>query len=161
LFCVYDEEFNEAMEQVKHEELARGDMFHRIQIPESCHWLHVFAHTKDIGRSLKDSFRGIELTNQHLHGIFGDASWTNKERLSNEFLATLLNHFNKVDLGVDSVRDDDMGRAYECLIKRFADKANKKAGEFYTPRTIVRLMVNVLTLSPAKVSMTQPAVPAV
>ncbi|EHU5127725.1 SAM-dependent DNA methyltransferase [Vibrio vulnificus] len=141
---VYDEEFEEAMEQVGDEELAKGDMFHRIQIPANCHWKDVFAETKDIGQALKDSFRGIELENSQLHGIFGDASWTNKERLSDELLSTLLNHFNKVNLGVSSVRNDDMGRAYEYLIKRFADKANKKAGEFYTPRTIVRLMVNIL-----------------
>lgn len=141
---VYDEEFEEAMEQVSDEELAKGDMFHRIQIPVNCHWKDVFAETKDIGQALKDSFRGIELENPQLHGIFGDASWTNKERLSDELLSTLLNHFNKVNLGVSSVRNDDMGRAYEYLIKRFADKANKKAGEFYTPRTIVRLMVNIL-----------------
>ena len=141
---VYDEEFEQALEQVGDEELAKGDMFHRIQIPESCHWGHVFNHTKDIGQALKDAFRGIELANPQLHGIFGDASWTNKDRLSDELLSTLLNHFNKVNLGVASVRDDDMGRAYEYLIKRFADKANKKAGEFYTPRTIVRLMVNIL-----------------
>ncbi len=141
---VYDEEFEEAMEQVGDEELAKGDMFHRIQIPAHCHWKDVFAETKDIGQALKDSFRGIELENPQLHGIFGDASWTNKERLSDELLSTLLNHFNKVNLGVSSVRNDDMGRAYEYLIKRFADKANKKAGEFYTPRTIVRLMVNIL-----------------
>lgn len=141
---VYDEEFLEAMEQVGDEELAKGDMFHRIQIPAYCHWKDVFAETKDLGQALKDAFRGIELANPKLHGIFGDASWTNKERLSDELLATLLNHFNKVNLGVTSVRNDDMGRAYEYLIKRFADKANKKAGEFYTPRTIVRLMVNIL-----------------
>nr|WP_321382955.1 class I SAM-dependent DNA methyltransferase [uncultured Vibrio sp.] len=141
---VYDEEFEEAMGQVGDEELAKGDMFHRIQIPANCHWKDVFAETKDIGQALKDSFRGIELENPQLHGIFGDASWTNKERLSDELLSTLLNHFNKVNLGVSSVRNDDMGRAYEYLIKRFADKANKKAGEFYTPRTIVRLMVNIL-----------------
>ncbi|HFQ4983379.1 TPA: N-6 DNA methylase [Vibrio vulnificus] len=141
---VYDEEFEEALEQVGDEELAKGDMFHRIQIPTNCHWKDVFAETKDIGQALKDSFRGIELENPQLHGIFGDASWTNKERLSDELLSTLLNHFNKVNLGVSSVRNDDMGRAYEYLIKRFADKANKKAGEFYTPRTIVRLMVNIL-----------------
>ncbi|CAK3160067.1 type I restriction enzyme M protein [Vibrio crassostreae] len=141
---VYDEEFEEAMEQVGDKELAKGDMFHRIQIPANCHWKDVFAETKDIGQALKDSFRGIELENSQLHGIFGDASWTNKERLSDELLSTLLNHFNKVNLGVSSVRNDDMGRAYEYLIKRFADKANKKAGEFYTPRTIVRLMVNIL-----------------
>lgn len=128
---VYDEEFIDAMEQVGDEELAKGNMFHRIQIPQECHWKDVFAETKDIGQALKDAFRGIELANPKLHGIFGDASWTNKERLSDELLATLLNHFNKVNLGVASVRDDDMGRAYEYLIKRFADKANKKAGEFY------------------------------
>lgn len=141
---VYDEEFKDAMEQVDDEELAKADMFHRILVPEDCHWDDVFSETKGIGQVLKDAFRGIELANPQLHGIFGDASWTNKERLSDELLATLLNHFNQVKLGVSSVRDDDMGRAYEYLIKRFADKANKKAGEFYTPRTIVRLMVNVL-----------------
>lgn len=75
---------------------------------------------------LKDSFRGIELANPKLHGIFGDASWTNKERLSDELLATLLNHFNKVNLGVASVRDDDMGRAYEYLIKRLLIKLTRK-----------------------------------
>ena len=141
---VYDEEFQEAMEQVGDADLAKGEMFHRIQIPEDSHWKYVFEQNKDVGQSLKEAFRGIELANPKLHGIFGDASWTNKERLSDELLATLLNHFNKVNLGVASVRDDDMGRAYEYLIKRFADKANKKAGEFYTPRTIVRLMVNIL-----------------
>lgn len=141
---VYDEEFADAMEQLGDEELAKGDMFHRIKIPTEFHWDAVFSHTKDIGQALKDAFRGIELANEQLHGIFGDASWTNKERLSDELLITLLNHFNKIDLGVASVRNDDMGRAYEYLIKRFADKANKKAGEFYTPRTIVRLMVNIL-----------------
>ena len=153
---VYDEEFAEAMLDVKDEELAKADMFHRIQIPADCHWKDVFAETKDIGQVLKDSFHGIELENPQLHGIFGDASWTNKERLSDELLTTLLNHFNKVNLGVSSVRNDDMGRAYEYLIKRFADKANKKAGEFYTPRTIVRLMVNILDPQ-AKESIYDPA----
>lgn len=141
---VYDEEFADAMEKVGDKDLAAQSMFHRIQIPPECHWQHVFEQTKDIGQALKDAFRGIELANDKLHGIFGDASWTNKDRLPDELLATLLNHFNQVNLGVRSVRDDDMGRAYEYLIKRFADKANKKAGEFYTPRTIVRLMVNIL-----------------
>lgn len=141
---VYDEEYQDALAQVGDAELAKAEMFHRIQIPPDCHWRDVFAYSKDIGQALKQAFRGIEIANPKLHGIFGDASWTNKDRLSDELLSTLLNHFNQVHLGVASVRDDDMGRAYEYLIKRFADKANKKAGEFYTPRTIVRLMVNIL-----------------
>lgn len=141
---VYDEEFDAALEQTADEAVSANRMFHRIPIPSGCHWNDVFNNTNDIGKALKDAFMGIELANEHLHGIFGDASWTNKNRLSDNLLSTLLNHFNQVNLGVDNVRDDDMGRAYEYLIKRFADKANKKAGEFYTPRTIVRLMVNIL-----------------
>jgi type I restriction enzyme M protein len=78
------------MEQVGDKELAKGDMFHRIQIPSECHWKHVFKKTKDIGQALKDAFRGIELANPQLHGIFGDASWANQERLSGELLSTLL-----------------------------------------------------------------------
>ncbi len=141
---VYDEELEDALKQVGDLELAKDAAFHRIQIPNECHWLQVFGHTKDVGLALKNAFRGIEMANPQLHGIFGDASWTNKERLPDELLSTLLDHFNKVNLSVANVRNDDMGRAYEYLIKRFADKANKKAGEFYTPRTIVRLMVNIL-----------------
>jgi len=141
---VYDEELQDAMATVGDEELARGEMFHRIQIPKGCHWADIFLNTSDIGQALVAAFRGIETANANLYGIFGDAGWTNKDRLSDELLLTLLGHFNQVKLGVSNVRDDDMGRAYEYLIKRFADKANKKAGEFYTPRTIVRLMVNIL-----------------
>ncbi|CAI3140547.1 putative type I restriction enzymeP M protein [Acinetobacter calcoaceticus] len=141
---VYDEELEEAIKEIGDEELARGPMFHRIDIPEGCHWSDVIAHTQDVGKHLKEAFNKIEQANENLYGIFGDASWTNKERLSDELLITLLGHFNKYHLGVNDVRNDDMGRAYEYLIKRFADKANKKAGEFYTPRSIVRLLVNIL-----------------
>jgi len=64
--------------------------------------------------------------------------------LPDSLVTELLNHFHQIPMGVKDVRDDDMGQAYEFLIKKFADNANKKAGEFYTPRTVVRLMVNFL-----------------
>lgn len=147
---VYDEEFAKAMEFYKDEEMARNPEEHWIQVPEGCHWRDVISQTSDVGKALKQSFLGIEKQNQQLYGIFGDASWTNKERLPDHLLLQLLNHFNKINLCVANVRDDDMGRAYEYLIKRFADKANKKAGEFYTPRSIVRLMVNILDPQPGE-----------
>jgi type I restriction enzyme M protein len=53
-------------------------------------------------------------------------------------------------MGNSDVRDDRMGQAYEYLIKKFADSANKKAGEFYTPRTVVRLMINILDPQPGE-----------
>lgn len=141
---VYDEEYQKALELYGDEDLASAAEQHRIQIPKGCRWADVLSTTKNMGKNLQDAFRGIERANPHLYGIFGDASWTNKDRLPDHLILELLNHFNQIPMGLKDVRDDDMGRAYEYLIKKFADKANKKAGEFYTPRTVVRLMVNIL-----------------
>lgn len=141
---VYDEEYQVAMELYGDEELAAAPEQHRIQIPIGCRWSDVLAATKDVGQALQSAFRCVEKSNPHLYGIFGDAPWTNKDRLPDSLIIELLNHFHKIPMGVRSVRDDEMGRAYEFLIKKFADKANKKAGEFYTPRTVIRLMINVL-----------------
>jgi len=141
---VYNEEFEEALELYGDEDLANAPEQHRIQIPKGCRWSDVLATTKDVGKALQNAFRCVEKANSHLYSIFGDAPWTNKDRLPDSLITELLNHFHQIPMGVKDVRDDDMGRAYEYLIKKFADKANKKAGEFYTPRTVVRLMVNVL-----------------
>ncbi|MCY3770149.1 MAG: class I SAM-dependent DNA methyltransferase [Gammaproteobacteria bacterium] len=141
---VYNEEYEQALELYGDEELAHAPEQHRIQIPKGGRWCDVLATTKDVGKALQSAFRCVEKSNPHLYGIFGDASWTNKDRLPDSLVTDLLNHFHQIPMGVKEVRDDDMGRAYEYLIKKFADKANKKAGEFYTPRTVVRLMVNVL-----------------
>ncbi len=148
---VYDEEYHQALAEYggdRHMALAPEQ--HRIQIPPGCHWEDVISVPRDVGKALKGAFLCIEKANDHLYGIFGDAAWSNKDRLPDHLLLALLNHFNKVSLGVQNVRDDNMGRAYEYLIKRFADKANKKAGEFYTPRSIVRLMVNILDPIPGE-----------
>ena len=141
---VYEEEYQEAMGIYGDEEIAKGLEQHRIQIPKGSRWSDVLSTTKNVGKVLQDAFRGIEKANQHLYGIFGDASWTNMDRLPDSLILELLNHFHQIPMGVKDVKNDEMGRAYEFLIKKFADKANKKAGEFYTPRNVVRLMVNVL-----------------
>ena len=89
--------------------------------------------------------RGIEKANpETLYGIFGDAQWTNKDRLSDALLRDLIEHFSRITLGNQAAQADILGQSYEYLIKKFADLTNKKAGEFYTPRSVVRLMVNIL-----------------
>ena len=118
---------------------------HRFQVPEGCHWRDVRAAPKNVGSALSNALRGIEAANQkHLYGVFGDAAWTNKERLPDELLKDLLEHFSALGIGNQRVASDVMGDAYEYLIKQFADATNKKAGEFYTPRSVVRLMVDIL-----------------
>ena len=118
---------------------------HRFQIPAGCHWRDVRATTTNVGAALARALRGVERANPAtLHGVFGDAAWTNKERLPDALLRDLVEHFSALPLGNRAVAGDVLGDAYEFLIKKFADATNKKAGEFYTPRPVVRLMADVL-----------------
>ncbi len=118
---------------------------HRFQVPEGSHWNDVRAKAKNVGTALQNAMRGIEAANQkHLYGVFGDAQWANKDRLPDQLLKDLIEHFSALSLGNARVASDVMGDAYEYLIKQFADATNKKAGEFYTPRSVVRLMVDIL-----------------
>ncbi len=118
---------------------------HRFQIPEGCHWRGVRETATNVGSAIVNAMRGIERANQeHLYGVFGDTPWTNKERLPDDLLKDLIEHFSALPLGNAMVRNDVIGDAYEYLIKKFADTTNKRAGEFYTPRSVVRLMVELL-----------------
>ena len=86
---VYDEEYQQALDESGgDEEYATLPEFHRFTIPEDCHWRDVRETTKNVGQKLQYAFREIEKTNQEfLYGIFGDTQWSNKEKLSDEFLA--------------------------------------------------------------------------
>jgi len=144
---VFDEEYAAAMEKSGgDEEFAGFPENYRFQVPEGCHWRDVRARSENIGHALQKAMRCIEQANpETLHGIFGDAQWTNKERLPDPLLKDLIEHFSSLDMGNVRCRADVLGQAYEYLIKKFADLANKKAGEFYTPRPVVSLMVRILS----------------
>lgn len=118
---------------------------HRFKVPEGCHWDDVRQTGRNVGSALATALRCVESANQkHLYGVFGDAQWTNKERLPDELLKDLVEHFSSLNLGNNSVSGDIIGDAYEYLIGKFADTTKSKAGEFYTPRSVVRLMVDML-----------------
>ena len=142
----YDEEIAEALEESGgDQDYALFPENHRFQIPDECHWEDIRARTTNVGQALQTAFREIEKANPRtLYGIFGDAQWSNKERLSDALLRDLIDHFSLLPLGNNNIQADILGQAYEYLIKKFADATNKKAGEFYTPRSIVRLMINIL-----------------
>jgi type I restriction enzyme M protein len=143
---VHDEEYRAALEESGgDEEYARFPQNYRFQIPEDCHWEDVRTVATNVGAALQKAMRGIEKANpETLYGIFGDAQWTNKDRLPDALLRDLIEHFSRIGLGNEAAQADILGQSYEYLIKKFADATNKKAGEFYTPRSVVRLMVNIL-----------------
>lgn len=142
---VWDEEYQEIVGETGDEQLASFPESHRFQIPEDCHWNDVRTKASNVGAALQRAMREIEKANpETLYGVFGDAQWSNKERLSDALLKDLIEHFSRMSFGNKNVQSDLLGDAYEYLIKKFADATNKKAGEFYTPRSVVRLMIDIL-----------------
>lgn len=143
---VYDEEYQLALEESEgDEEYATLPEFHRFEIPVDCHWKDVRETTTNVGLAIEKALRGIEQANQDfLYGIFGDAQWSNKNKLSDRLLIDLIEHFSQYNLSNSNVDADLLGNSYEYLIKHFADLTNKKAGEFYTPRSVVHLLGLIL-----------------
>jgi type I restriction enzyme M protein len=143
---VYDEEYQIALEESEGDiEYASLPEFHRFEIPKECHWKDVRETTSNVGLAIENALRGIEKANQELlYGIFGDAQWSNKNKLSDRLLIDLIEHFSQYTLSNSLVDPDLLGNAYEYLIKHFADLTNKKAGEFYTPRSVVHLLGLIL-----------------
>ncbi len=119
---------------------------HRFQIPDECHWNDVRTQAVNVGSALQRAMREIEKCNpESLYGVFGDAQWSNKDRLSDALLKDLTEHFSALPLGNRNVSSDLLGDAYEYLIKKFADDSGHTAAEFYTNRTVVHLMRQLLS----------------
>lgn len=149
---VYDEEFEKALTESDGDlEYAAFAENHHFEVPEGAHWRDVRAVTTNVGLTIQNAMRAIEQANPDtLQGIFGDASWTNKDRLSDETLNNLVEHFSQHKLNLSNVPDDKLGNAYEYLIKEFADDSGHTAAEFYTNRTVVKLMTMIANPQPGE-----------
>ncbi len=118
---------------------------HRFQIPQEAHWFGLRQTSNNVGKALQSAMRAIEKANpDKLYGIFGDAQWTNKDRLSDATLRDLIEQFSCLELTVANLPEDELGQGYEYLIKKFADDSGHTAAEFYTNRTVVNLMTEML-----------------
>lgn len=149
---VYDEEFEKGLQESDGdlEYAAFAENYHFI-VPENAHWKTVRETTTNVGIAIQDAMRAIEKANpETLYGIFGDASWTNKNRLSDETLTNLIEHYSQHKLNLENVPDDQLGNAYEYLIKEFADDSGHTAAEFYTNRTVVKLMTMIMDPQPGE-----------
>lgn len=148
---VWDEEYAQAFGESGEVTYARGMANERFVIPAGAHWNDVREIPKDVGQAIRNALRSIEAANpDRLDGIFGDAPWTNKERLPDRTLKNLLEHFSQHTLSIANVPEDELGNAYEYLIKQFADDSGHTAQEFYTNRTVVHLMVQMLDPQPGE-----------
>lgn len=149
---VFDEETQTALaESGGDKDFAAFSENHRFQIPPEAHWQEIRQVARDVGSALQSALRSIETANpDKLYGIFGDAQWTNKDRLSDAMLHDLIEHFSSLELTVANLPEDELGQGYEYLIKKFADDSGHTAAEFYTNRTVVHLMTELLQPQPGE-----------
>ena len=142
---VWDEEYNRVLEEYKDEAIARADYNHRFQVPKECRWSVIAEQAENIGPKLDEIFDKLTNANSpKLDKIFDDLNFANTDRFPNETLQKLVNHFSQYNFGDTYINTDILGDAYEYLIKQFAADAGKKGGEFYTPREVERVIIQIL-----------------
>ena len=143
---VWDEETAEAAETYGDADPSLFSEVHRFQVPEGCHWRDVRETPANVGTALARAMQEIERANPDtLFRVFGSADWGNREKFTDELLKDLIEAFCAISLGNNAVSTDILGDAYEYLVGKFADvNRRNKAGEFYTPRSVVRMMVEIL-----------------
>ena len=145
---VWDEEFEVLLAETGDREEAADPEEHRFHVPPQHNWNAVRRNATQIGQHLNNAFAAIEDANLRLRGVFGDVDFANQERFPDARLERLLAHFEKHRLRNSDVPPDMLGDAYMYLIEQFAEGAGKKGGEFYTPRQVVKLIVECLDPQP-------------
>ena len=119
-------------------------------MPDRARWDAIQKRATNIGETLNKACAALEEQNSALEGVLAGIDYNDERKLGDTrnrdtVLARLVQHFSQVSLRNDRMAEPDLlGRAYEYLIEQFADDAGKKGGEFYTPRMVVRLIVELL-----------------
>jgi len=148
---VYDEESAAVLAEYGDEEALDFPENHRFAVPKGSHWRDVREVHENVGVAIVNAFRSIERANAaKLSGVFGDGAWTNKNRLPDELLKDLIEHFSTLTLSIVNCPEDELGQGYEYLIRKFADDSGHTAQEFYTNRTVVHLMTEILKPRPGE-----------
>ncbi len=123
---------------------------HQFFVPDRARWGTIQKTATNIGEALNKACAALEEQNSALEGVLAGIDYNDERKLGDArnrdtVLARLVQHFSEVSLRNDRMAEPDLlGRAYEYLIEQFADDAGKKGGEFYTPRMVVKLIVELL-----------------
>jgi len=148
---VFEERLEDKMAEngTSAEEVAADKDNFNLFVPQEARWHTITRITENIGEAMDKAFAAVERENSELEGVMTAIHFGDKEVLSDAVLQRLLLHFNKYSLKNRNLYTPDiLGAAYEYLIKKFADDAGKKGGEFYTPKGVVTLIVGLVKPQP-------------
>ncbi|MGG0667428.1 type I restriction-modification system subunit M [Lederbergia citrisecunda] len=145
---VFEEQCQKLIEEFGDETgkmLAEMPSQHQFYVPADARWENIRKQAADIGAAINHAFEELENENATLVNVLTPIDFNNKEVLTDATLQKLLTHFSQLDLSNNNLSEPDiLGRAYEYLIKMFADDAGQKGGEFYTPSKVVELIVKLI-----------------
>lgn len=143
---VFDEEAEKLIKQGVSKKIALEDQDeHEFFVSPKAHWSNLTSLTHNLGDAINKADDLLEEHNRVLEGVLSATDFNDKDRLPDSTLSKLIVHFSKIRLrNADLSEPDILGRAYEYLIAQFADDAGKKGGEFYTPKEVVTLLVDIL-----------------
>ena len=150
---VYEDEIDRVTREVGDaalaRELAREDRsLTRAYILEEHTWGEVRKSPVDLGDRLITAVRDIARENPDLKGVIDmvdyNATAAGQRILDDGNLARLMEILNRHRLGLRDVEPDILGRAYEYLLRKFAEGSGQSAGEFYTPTGVATLMAYIL-----------------
>ena len=141
---VFDEE-RDRLKIEDHVDLNDPDNY-TFDVPEKAHWSYLKTLTQNLGTAINIANDALEEANpETLEGVLSAVDFNDKDRLPDVTLSALIAHFSKIPLANKNLENPDiLGDAYEYLIGQFADDAGKKGGEFYTPKEVVTLLVEIL-----------------
>lgn len=130
----------------------RGQSIVRFYLPPEARWNEIRKKTTGLGEYLTDAMRAVARENPKLHGVIDvvdfNATAAGQRIIDDPPLAELIQVLSKYRLGLNDVEPDILGRAYEYLLRKFAEGQGQSAGEFYTPREVAVLMARILEPEP-------------
>lgn len=146
---VFEDEINELAKEYGSTEiveklLKKDPTLVRFYVPEESRWQKIKMQTKSVGEYLTNCVRNIAKYNTKLQGVIDiidfNATAGGQRIISDDSLKQLIDIFSRHRLGLRDVEPDILGRAYEYLLRKFAEGSGQSAGEFYTPREVAIMM---------------------
>ena len=144
-----NDQFEEKVEKLEAQGIpkkeALKDFNHTFFVPRAARWDKLQEATTNIGTIINAACRAIEKENANLKGVFANINYADHQKYPDDKLGSLITHFDKFRLrNSDFEKEDIFGDAYEYLLEKFVDVARKQAGEFFTPREVVKLLVRIV-----------------
>lgn len=141
----FNENFERLISKGKSEKEAEQSFRHPFFIPKDARWPELSKARKKVGEKIDRICREIEKANTPLQGVLTNTKYSDPRKHPDDKLIKLISHFNEKRLrDADLEKGDIFGDAYEYLLEQFADEIKNKGGEFFTPREVVNLLVNLM-----------------